>query len=255
VSSHVTLSAQTRGALTVYPLERARAFGVDAFITDRFGGVSVEPYDSLNLAYHVGDHRQAVDENRRRVAAAIDIAESQLVTVRQVHGADVLDAAVVTPSSEADALIYEDRDLALAMLVADCLPLLLVDASSPRFAVVHAGWRGLRAGVIARALTQFSSLESLYAFVGPSISLEAYQVGPDVAQYFEGVPDALCPDGGDRSRLDLRRVATSQLLEAGVLEDHVESSAQVTDGGEVFFSDRAQRPCGRFALVARRLLA
>jgi YfiH family protein len=255
VPSHVTLHAKTRGALTVYPLERARAFGVDAFITDRFGGVSGEPYDSLNLAYHVGDDRQAVDENRRRVAAAIDVAESQLVTVQQVHGADVLNAASVMPSSEADALIYEDSDLALAMLTADCLPLLVVDASSPRYAVVHAGWRGLRVGVIARALAQFANPESLHAFVGPSISFEAYQVGPDVAQYFEGVSDALCPDGGDRSRLDLRRVATSQLFNAGVPEDHVECSAQVTDGGEVFFSDRAQRPCGRFALVARRLVA
>jgi YfiH family protein len=255
VSSHVTLLAQTRGALTVYPLARARALGVDAFITDRFGGVSVAPYDSLNLAYHVGDDRHAVDENRRRVATAIDLAESQLITIQQVHGADILNAASLTSSSEADALIYDDGDLALAMLVADCLPLLLVDASSPNFAVVHAGWRGLRVGVIARALEMFSNPHSLYAFVGPSISFEAYQVGPDVAQYFENVPDALYPDGGDRSRLNLRRVATSQLVEAGVPEDHVECSTQVTDGGEIFFSDRAQRPCGRFALVARRLLA
>ncbi len=133
------------------------------------------------------------------------------------------------------------------------MPLLLVDASSARFAVVHAGWRGLRHGVIARALSTFLDPDDVYAFVGPSISTEAYQVGPDVSQYFEDVPEALRPDGGDRSRLDLRRVAEVQLLQAGVLERNIEASTQVTDGGEVFFSDRAQRPCGRFALIAKRV--
>jgi YfiH family protein len=252
VSSNVTLRAQRRGALTVYPVERARDLGVDAFLTDRFGGVSVTPYDSLNLAYHVGDDAESVTENRQRVATAADVAASQLVTVSQVHGAEVLHADLVTATSEADALIYEAGDLALAILIADCVPLVFVDASSSRFAVVHAGWRGLHQGVITRALSSFSDPGTLYAFVGPSISREAYQVGPDVAQYFEDVPGALSPDGGDRSRLDLRRVAVSQLEAGGVLTHSVEISTQVTDGGEVFFSDRAQRPCGRFALVAKR---
>ena len=250
--SNVTLRAETRHSLTVYPIERAQELGVDAFLTDRFGGVSVAPYDSLNLAFHVGDESDSVRENRRRVAAAIGVAESQLVTVNQVHGADVLNAELVTVTSEADALAYESHDVALAMLVADCVPLLFVDPSSSRFAIVHAGWRGLRDGVLARALSTFSDPATVYVFVGPSISMEAYQVGPDVAQYFSNVPDALWPDGGDRSRLDLRRVGVSQLAAAGVSDQNVELSTQVTDGGEVFFSDRAKRPCGRFALVAKR---
>jgi YfiH family protein len=248
----VTLRAEARDALSVYPIERARELGVEAFLTDRLGGVSVAPYDSLNLAYHVGDEPSSVDENRRRVASAAGVPVDQLVTVSQVHGVNVLDAGLATRASEADALTYESTDLALAMLVADCVPMLLADATSPRFAVVHAGWRGLRGGVIARAVSAFSHPSTVYAFVGPSISVEAYQVGPDVAQHFEDVPGVLWPDGGDRSRLDLRRVAENQLLAAGVLGRHLEMSTQVTDGGEVFFSDRAQRPCGRFALVAKR---
>jgi polyphenol oxidase len=252
VSSDVTLRAETRDSLTVYPIERAHELGVDAFLTDRFGGVSGGPYDSLNLAYHVGDDSWLVDENRRHVARAAGVAEDQLITVSQVHGADVLDAGLVTSASEADALSYESTDLALAILVADCVPLVLVDTSSPRFAVVHAGWRGLHRGVLARAVSSFPDPSTVYAFVGPSISMEAYQVGPDVAQYFEDVPGALYPDGGDRSRLDLRTIAEVQLVAAGVTDHHVETSTQVTDGGEVFFSDRAQRPCGRFALVAKR---
>jgi YfiH family protein len=252
VSHDVTLDAKLREGLTVYPVAHARTLGVDAFFTDRFGGVSLAPYESLNLATHVGDDAAAVAENRRRVEAAAGVHVS---TVNQVHGTTVLDAAHLTPLSEADALTYDRDDVALAMLVADCVPLLLVDSASAKFAVVHAGWRGLQAHVIAAALATFTHANSVYAFVGPSISVEAYQVGPEVAVHFEDIPDAVWPDGGDRSRLDLRRVTTSQLLDAGVLEDHVECSTQVTDGGEVFFSDRAQRPCGRFALVARRLVA
>jgi copper oxidase (laccase) domain-containing protein len=121
-------------------------------------------------------------------------------------------------------------------------------------ALVHAGWRGLEAGIIAHTLSAFDA-HATHAFVGPSISKERYQVGPDVAQYFGSVPEALTPDGGDRSRLDLRLVATRQLVDAGVADDHIVRSRDVTDGGEIFFSDRAQRPCGRFAIVAKRVVA
>lgn len=248
----VVLHAEQRGALTVYPVESAQALGVDAFVTDRFGGVSAAPYDTLNLGDHVGDELIDVQENRRRVASAVGVNETQLVTVRQVHGTHVLDASIVTPSSEADALVSDRNDVALAVLVADCVPILLVDAPSKRFALVHAGWRGLRSGVIAKTLLHFDDAATVHAFLGPAISREGYQVGPEVAAHFADVPQALTADGGDRSRLDLRHVATLQLTVSGVRDDFIVRSQQVTDGGEVFFSDRAKRPCGRFALVAKR---
>jgi YfiH family protein len=248
----VVLGAEQRGQLTVYPVESARAFGVDAFVTDRFGGASAPPYDTLNLGDHVGDQSEDVEENRRRVASAAGVDVTRLVTVRQVHGAKVLDAARVTPSSEADALVSDHDDVALAMLVADCVPLLMLDASSTRFAVVHAGWRGLQVGVLATTLRHFDDAASVRVFLGPCISREGYQVGPEVAEHFRDVPGALVADGGDRSRLDLRHVATDQLIQLGVRDEAIERSQQVTDGGELFFSDRAARPCGRFALVAKR---
>jgi YfiH family protein len=248
----VALSAESRGALTVYPVASVHALGVDAFVTDRFGGVSSAPYDSLNLGEHVGDRTIDVKENRRRVANAIGVELTRLVIVRQVHGARVLDATVATASSEADALIADGHDQALAVLVADCVPLLLVDSTSTRYALVHAGWRGLQIGIIAQTLQHFADAAQVHAFLGPSISRESYQVGPEVAAHFSHVPGALLPDGGDRSRLDLALVATHQLLEHGVRDASIIRCQQVTDGGEVFFSDRAQRPCGRFALVAKR---
>lgn len=250
--SDVALSAETRDALTVHPVTSVRALGVDAFVTDRFGGVSSAPYDSLNLGVHVGDRANDVRENRRRVANAIGVDPTRLVIVQQVHGVRVLDASNATPSSEADALFTDDRDQALAILVADCVPILLVDSTSDRFALVHAGWRGLHLGVIAQTLQLFADAAQVHAFLGPSISREGYQVGPEVAAHFAHLPEALTPDGGDRSRLDLTLVATRQLLEHGVGDASIVRCQQVTDGGEVFFSDRAQRPCGRFALVAKR---
>jgi len=252
VPNDVVLGAERRGSLTVYPIESVRAFGVDAFVTDRFGGVSSAPYDTLNLGDHVGDRLDDVTENRRRVAHAAGVDVQTLVTVRQVHGSNVLDAARVTPSSEADALVGGGDEGALAILVADCVPLLMVDASSTRFAVVHAGWRGLQCGVLAETIRRFDDAATVHVFLGPSISREGYQVGPEVAEHFRDVPGALVADGGDRSRLDLRHVATHQLTRLGVLDESIVRSQQVTDGGEIFFSDRAARPCGRFALVARR---
>lgn len=252
MTSDVALSAETRDALTVHPVTSVRSLGVDAFVTDRFGGVSSAPYDSLNLGAHVGDHANNVQENRRLVANAIGVDPTRLVIVQQVHGVQVLDTSNATPSSEADALFTDGRDQALAILVADCVPILLADSMSSRFALVHAGWRGLHLGVIAQTLQHFADAAQVHAFLGPSISREGYQVGPEVAAHFAHLPEALTPDGGDRSRLDLTLVATLQLLEHGVADASIVRCQQVTDGGEVFFSDRAQRPCGRFALVAKR---
>ena len=250
----VILIAQRRGQLTVYPAPNLAAIGVDAFVTDRFGGVSAGPYDSLNLGEHVGDRKDHVSENRSRVADAAGVELDRFVTVRQVHGDRVLDAAHASSSDEADALVSDDSSLAIAMLVADCVPLVLADESSGKVAVVHAGWRGLAAGVIARTLDVLSAVDT-HVFMGPSISKEGYQVGPEVAEPFAHIEGALFADGGDRSRLDLRLVATRQLIDAGVDEDRIALSREVTDGGAVFFSDRAQRPCGRFSVVARRAVA
>ena len=250
----ITLSAQQRGTLTVCPVDDLAELGVDVFVTDRFNGTSAGPYNSLNLGDHVGDHDDHVRKNRVLVAQAAGVDADRFITVRQVHGATVLDGESVTAVSEADALVTRTPELALAILVADCVPLALVDTSSGRVALVHAGWRGLEAGVIARTLEGLDA-RATHAFIGPSISKERYQVGPEVAQHFTGVEGALTPDGGDRSRLDLRLVATRQLLSAGVLDDRIVRSRDVTDGGEIFFSDRAQRPCGRFAIVAKRVVA
>jgi len=247
------LIPEVRGVLTVHCIDGARRLGVDAFVTDRFGGVSEGPYESLNLGDHVGDDIAHVIENRRRVADAAGV--EQLVIVRQVHGAEVLDALNPGVKCEGDGLFSSSSDLALAILVADCVPVLLVDEASHDFAVVHAGWRGLASGVLARAVARFARPATLHAFLGPAISGEHYQVGPEVATNFTDVPGAVLEDTRDRSLLDLRRVGAHQLRQLGLDDARVSVSDQGTDGGGLFFSDRAARPCGRFALVARRVVA
>jgi polyphenol oxidase len=255
VPVELTPTSTTLGRLNVYPIDFARRFGVRAFVTDRTGGVSPDPYESLNLGDHVGDEPTNVAENRRRVAEAIGVGTDRLIIVNQVHGRDVVNANEATDASSGDVIVDYGDGFAVAVLVADCLPVLLVDEDAPTLAVVHAGWRGLADHVLESALERFEHRDAVHAFLGPCISKGSYQVGPEVVKHFVDVPDAISADAGDRSKLDLRRVAIAQLLSLGVAEDHISMASQSTDGGEAFFSDRAQRPCGRFALVARRVVA
>ena len=248
----LTLAPEVRGTLSVYPFLDARLLGVDAFVTDRFGGASVGSYESLNLGDHVGDDDEHVQENRRRVAIALGV--TRLLIVRQVHGAVVTTARAATSETRADAIIGNTSGVGIAVLVADCVPILLVDEASSNFCVAHAGWRGLQSGILTHSVNAFASPSTVHAFIGPSISAEGYQVGPEVADLFASIPHAVLADGGDRSRLDLRCVATDQLISLGIRDDHLTVARQSTDGGETFFSDRATRPCGRFALVATRVL-
>jgi YfiH family protein len=255
VPVEVTLTPSRHGVLNVYPVEFARHFGVRAFVTDRSGGVSGAPYDSLNLGDHVGDDPGHVLENRARVADAIGVSPERLIIVNQVHGRDVVNANEASAESSGDVIVDFGDGFAIAVLVADCLPVLLVDEDSPTLAVVHAGWRGLENNVLESALEHFDHHDAVHAFLGPSISSAAYQVGPEVAEHFTTVSGALIPDAGDRSRLDLRVVAVAQLLDLNVADQHITVATQSTDGGATFFSDRAARPCGRFGLVARRVVA
>ena len=248
----LNLEPRVRDGLVVYPLDEVAHLGVDAFVTSRVGGVSRAPYDTLNLGDHVGDDPAAVRENRRRVARVAGVDPEHLVIVNQVHGRDVVRVTGPVGACSADALITDVDDVALAILVADCAPVLVVDAASPRFAVAHAGWRGLVAGVLGDVITHFDDPSTLRAIVGPTIAQVGYQVGSEVADHFTDFPGALVADDEGRWRLDVAGVAVQQLRAAGLGDGHVARVDQTTDGGHPFFSDRAARPCGRNALVARR---
>lgn len=231
--------------------------GADVAVTTREGGVSVAPYDQLNLADHVGDDPRAVAENRRRLAATLGVRPDALAIARQVHGAAVAHAAPGAVLGDADALVTTEPSVVLCTLVADCVPIALVDAAAQVLATVHAGWRGVRDGVVTEALSAMldagAAPDRVRALLGPCISARAYQVGDDVADALDaaGLGHVVVPDGTGRFLADLAEGVTTQLERGGVPRRHVVAPFAVTDGGATYFSDRARRPCGRFALVAR----
>ncbi len=138
------------------------ALGVDAFVTTRHGGVSAGPYGTLNLGLHVGDTPADVVVNRRRVAAALGTDLGDFVFCQQAHGRRVAVVsgaergrgalAVDDAIASTDALVTTDPGTVLAILVADCVPIILIDPQAQVLACVHAGWRGTVAGVTGAAL-------------------------------------------------------------------------------------------------------
>lgn len=248
-----------------------RTLPVDAAVTTRHGGVSTGACTSLNLSFAVGDDPAAVLANRELVAAALGVSLDDFVFARQVHGAV---ARIVTAAdrgrgarsagdtvADADILVTAEPGPVLAILVADCVPLVLYDPAAHVLACVHAGWRGTAARAAAAAVAAMGTLgsrpEHIIAGVGPAIAPTAYQVGEDVAGQLRrslgaAADRVLRPDAAGRSLLDLPAANRIVLTEAGVPDDHIHVAAVPTgpDPGR-FFSHRAEQPCGRFALVAR----
>lgn len=260
------------GGLTVLHWPALDALGVDAVVTTRHGGVSIGPYDSLNLGLHVGDRPEAVLENRRRAAAAIGAALGDLVVAEQVHGRaatvvdrdargrGTLDAGDAVPAT--DVLVTASPGTVLVTLVADCVPIVLFDPVARVLATVHAGWRGTASRVVAAAVDAMTALgarpASIVAGVGPAVSPGTYQVGEEVHAAFERCfgdralsERLLVPVAPGRWLADLPRANHLALLDTGVpvASVHLTSTSTGLDGP--FFSNRAARPCGRFALLAR----
>lgn len=212
--------------------------GARAAFSARLGGVSEGPFESLNLGRLTGDLPEAVRENRRRLAAAVEIDPELVLIGRQVHGARVarhdqppeppLYANPTPGLSEADGQATAGPDLAALVFVADCLPVAL--AGPGGIAMIHCGWRGLVAGIVERGVAE---VEAQAAAVGPGIGPCCYEVGDEVLAAFEG----LGPDVADGRMLDLRRVARRLLERAGV--GSVEVSKECTScQPELFFSHR-----------------
>ncbi len=266
------------GALRLLTWPALEASGADAVVTARSGGVSSGPYATLNLSLTVGDDPSCVLENRRRLAAAFGTSLDDFVFARQVHGPGVrvvgeadrgsgtvsLDDAI----ADADALVTASPGVVLAILTADCVPIVLHDPVAGVLACVHAGWRGTVAGVTAAAVAAMQGLGSrpsdVIAGIGPAIAADRYQVGPDVHQAvtrtFGPAATFIRPDPSAAGRwfLDLWAANRHGLRAAGVPAPQIHttflptgptSSAAPTIPGP-FFSDRTARPCGRLALAA-----
>jgi YfiH family protein len=264
-------SLRRRAGLDVLTWAAFEPFDVDVMVTTRHGGASAGPYASLNLGLHVGDASANVLENRRRVAMALGADPGDFVFCNQAHGRQV---AVVTADdrgkgarrlddaiAQTDALVTKDAGVVLAVMVADCVPIVLYDPVAHVLGCVHAGWRGTVARVSEAAVEAMRSLGahpgSVIAGLGPAVAPERYQVGAEVAEAAErGLGDAasqvIRPDGAGKWLFDLWAANRLVLHDAGVAEEHIAVAAMPTGPTPgLFFSDREARPCGRFAAIAR----
>ena len=209
-------------------------------VSTRAGGVSPAPFSAANLAFHVGDDRQAVADNRRRLMAAMgcDVA---VFWPTQVHGTRIVEANAVPAGEEgpeADA-VHIRPGQAGAVLTADCLPVLLCDRSGREAMVVHAGWRGLAAGIVTRAVQQMDTAPGdLFAWLGPAIGPCHFEVGAEVREAFTAADQPESDAAFHPSRraghwmADLYTLASVRLAAAGV--------TAVSGGGWCTFCDPAR---------------
>ncbi len=223
--------------------------------TTRAGGVSSAPFDTFNLGDHVGDDPAAVAANRARLAAAIGLPAQRVVWMNQVHGdrIEVVDgpqSAAVGGRVGADGMVTNIPRLALAVLTADCVPVLLADARAGVVAGVHAGRVGAQRGVVARAVEVMLGLGAhtgdISALLGPAVSGRNYEVPAAMADEVEAaLPGSRTTTSAGTPGLDLRAGIACQLRDLGVTSIEVDPRCTVAD--PTLFSHRRGAPTGRLA--------
>jgi len=230
--------------------------GVACFCTTRAGGVGAAPYDTLNLGLKAGDDPATVAENRRRLRAGLP---GDPFWLAQVHGSRVLDADADLPGGQADAAVTARAGRVLAIMTADCLPVVLSDLDGRVLGAAHAGWRGLAGGVLENTLDELRRrhprARGWRAWVGPGIGPEAFEVGEDVREAFApGGPQALAafaprPQARGKWLADLPALAELRLRRAGVEQVSLSRLCTVQHR-ELFFSYRRDGRTGRMATLA-----
>ncbi len=217
-------------------------------VTERAGGASAPPYDGLNLALHVGDDPAAVLANRAALAADLRVAPDHVLYVDQVHGDTVLqvDGPLTGPAPQADGLVTATPGLALAIMVADCVPVLLADPDAGVAGVAHAGRKGMVAGVARRVAEAMRDLgaRSILARLGPSVCPRCYPVPLELREQVAAVhPQTRSLDQHGRPAIDVAAGVLSQLRP---LCTDVEQLAGCTVEDPRLYSYRRDGTTGRF---------
>lgn len=230
---------------------------VRAFITTRAGGASRGPFASFNVGLRSGDDASAVAANRERLRAMLPGEPKWL---RQVHGNAVVEADSLADSqvnaTEADAAVARRPGTVCAVLIADCVPVLLADRSGTIVAIAHAGWRGLSSGVVENTIGQMGlAPENLLAYLGPGIGPRSFEVGSDVRDAFlardPAAETAFVPHAPGKWLADLFALARRRLNALGVMSVHGGGDCTYSDPKR-FFSYRRERVTGRMAAVIWR---
>lgn len=242
--------------------------GLSHAVTTRHGGTSTRSYKSLNLGFHVGDDEKTVQRNREIVARHLAFDASQIVAMQQTHSANVQNVTKNEAGRGAldwqsaientDALITDERNLPLLVLVADCAPLLMVDVEHRVLAVVHAGWRGAVARVASKTLQQMTDVfdtkpENVRVGIGPCLCARCFEVGPEVVAAANEIAPHAVIEIDHKPHLDLRALLREDLMQHRVLDVHLETMSNCPRCEvERFFSHRGENgTTGRFGLYAR----
>ena len=263
--------------ITIHDLEFAQFKNLACFpelfhgVTTRAGGVSPEPFSSLNLGNNTGDSADNVHANYERLSRALGFDLKTVVSSHQVHGTEI---AVINkapaqsmpfPAAHAldgyDGFVTTSPNITLLVRVADCVPVILYEPHRKALAVVHAGWKGSVGGIAAKAAGLMvqgcqCNIKKIMAGIGPSIGPCCYEVRQDVAESFrQTMPYSrfiLSENAEDIFSLDLQEANRLQLIEAGLAPEHIELSWLCTGcNSNLFFSHRGEKgKTGRFALVA-----
>jgi polyphenol oxidase len=241
--------------LHLWQFDNLRGGGIHHFVTDRSSSGGKE----FTLSYSSHPDRKFVDSNRRELAEAMGVEPSQLFFPSQVHETRILHVRSDTPRKElmnTDALVTDERGVCIAVMSADCVPILLYDKRHEVVAAVHSGWRGTVARILEKTLhhlrEQFGTQGvDLLAGIGPSVSQDSYEVGEEVIhnvkKNFTDSASLLIEQPQNKAMLDLWKANKIQLLEFGVPETQIEISDLCTvKNNEHFFSAR-KGDAGRFA--------
>jgi len=232
---------------------------VHALQTNRNGGVSHAPYDSLNLGSHVKDNPLHVAQNRQLLSQYLP---SEPVWLNQVHGTQVLNAGVVDAADtscvpDADASFSTRKNVVCVTMTADCLPVLLCNTAGTVVASIHAGWRSLCDGVIEATVAKLPvESNQLMAWLGPAIGLQAFEVGSEVRAQFiakEAQAETAFKPHGDKWLGDIYLIATQRLNKLGITQiyggqENNQQFCTYTDK-EKFFSFRRDGDTGRMATM------
>lgn len=229
-------------------------FRVRRVTTTRRGGVSRAPFDSFNLGDHVGDDPNAVAANRSRLAGALGVPDDHVIWMQQVHGDRVhrVEGPGTEVIPETDALVTTEPGIALAVLTADCVPVLFADAAAGVVAGAHAGRVGAKLGIVARTIDAMvaagAQVERISAFLGPAVSGRHYEVPADMAADVEqALPGSRTTTAAGTPGLDLRAGIARQLSGLGVTAIDIDPRCTVEDPD--LFSYRRQPRTGRLASV------
>lgn len=220
--------------------------------TTRAGGVSSAPFDTFNLGDHVGDSPAAVAANRTRLTRSIGLGDDRVVWMNQVHSDHVV--VVDEPQTQAvdktDALVTTTPRLALAVVTADCVPVLMADARAGVVAAVHAGRVGAQSGVVVRTVETMLGVgahaDDISVLLGPAVSGRNYEVPDEMAAEVEAaLPGSRTTTSKGTPGLDLRAGIARQLTTLGITAIDIDPRCTVDDRS--LFSHRRDAPTGRLA--------